>query len=471
MPSSDIIALLVFVAIIVLITLLCVKLVVYIKDKKAKQKKLPLETEINELKEELAALYEVREKVDADTKDLQALRKRENSLKDDISILENKLKEINKKIGSVEGIEAAADERIKKIQAKVDLYSRIDDYVEFGHYDMPQYLYETSDRYAIEIKSIREEQKNMIRDDKVIISECDNIYPLEEKLFKKILSEQKKLMIRTFNIECDMLIEKVNPSNISRTLERIETIANNIEKSSVDLRYGFNIEYIESKMEECNLQYQYTLKKKEEQEEQKAIKEQMREEERARREYEKAIADAQKEEDMYQKMLDKAREALETANDTERAAAEIRIKQLEEELREAKEKAERAISMAQQTKKGHVYIISNIGSFGEDVYKIGLTRRLDPTERVKELGDASVPFSFDIHAMIYVDDAPALENTLHKAFHEERVNAVNLRKEFFKVSLDEIKSKVYELVGEEAEFKTTILADEYFQTKRLRGIQ
>ena len=113
----------------------------------------------------------------------------------------------------------------------------------------------------------------------------------------------------------------------------------------------------------------------------------MKEEERARREYEAAIAKAQKEEDLYQKMLDKARQALAQTSDADRQAAELRIQQLEEELAEAKAKAERAMSMAQQTKKGHVYVISNIGSFGENVYKIGLTRRLDPTERVRELGE------------------------------------------------------------------------------------
>lgn len=123
--------------------------------------------------------------------------------------------------------------------------------------------------------------------------------------------------------------------------------------------------------------------------------------------------------------------------------------------------------MAQQTKKGHVYVISNLGSFGENVYKIGLTRRLDPAERVRELGDASVPFSFDIHAMIASDDAPALENQLHKEFAHRRVNAVNLRKEFFRVSLDDIRKKVEAVTGKESDFVMTILAEEYYQTQRM----
>ena len=112
------------------------------------------------------------------------------------------------------------------------------------------------------------------------------------------------------------------------------------------------------------------------------------------------------------------------------------IEELEQKLQNALEDKERAISQAQLTKTGHVYIISNIGSFGENVYKIGLTRRLEPEIRVRELGDASVPFHFDIHAMIFAEDAPSLERKLHEVFHSKRVNLVNTRKEFFKVTLE-----------------------------------
>ena len=119
--------------------------------------------------------------------------------------------------------------------------------------------------------------------------------------------------------------------------------------------------------------------------------------------------------------------------------------------------------MAQQTKRGHVYIISNIGSFGENVYKIGMTRRLEPLDRVKELGDASVPFHFDIHAMIFSEEAPTLENELHKAFANKKVNMVNYRKEFFKVTLDEIEQKTKE-IGLGTEFLRLPEANEYKET-------
>ena len=122
--------------------------------------------------------------------------------------------------------------------------------------------------------------------------------------------------------------------------------------------------------------------------------------------------------------------------------------------------------MAQQTKRGHVYVISNIGSFGENVYKIGMTRRLEPEDRVKELGDASVPFSFDIHAMIFSEDAPKLEAALHNQFEQHKVNMVNPRKEFFNVTLDEIKN-VVKSNHIDATFIDIPEAEEYRETKAI----
>ncbi len=122
--------------------------------------------------------------------------------------------------------------------------------------------------------------------------------------------------------------------------------------------------------------------------------------------------------------------------------------------------------MAQQTKCGHVYIISNIGSFGEEVFKIGLTRRLEPTDRVRELGDASVPFPFDIHAMIYSEDAPALESSLHKKFLASQLNKANKRKEFFRVDLKDIKSTVEEM-GLKARWTIEAEAREFRETLAL----
>lgn len=126
------------------------------------------------------------------------------------------------------------------------------------------------------------------------------------------------------------------------------------------------------------------------------------------------------------------------ASEQEKIKLQEKVTALEQKLQEALTMKERALSMAQQTRVGYVYVISNTRSFGEDIYKIGMTRRLEPMDRVRELSDASVPFAFDVHYMIYTDDAPKLEAQLHQRFADSRINADNYRKEFFRVSLTEI---------------------------------
>jgi hypothetical protein len=206
-------------------------------------------------------------------------------------------------------------------------------------------------------------------------------------------------------------------------------------------------EYYELKLQELYLTHEYQLQKEEDKEEQRRIKEQMKEEAKVEREIEKACLDAEREESIKRTALEQARAQLieQEGRQTDRLAA--LVNKLETELQEALDRKAKAIARAQLTKSGHVYVLSNIGSFGEGVYKIGMTRRLEPLERVKELGSASVPFLFDVHAMIYSENAPELEARLHRAFSERRVNFVNMRKEFFKVSLQEIQDAVAENFG------------------------
>jgi len=405
-----------------------------------------------------------------ETATLQALKNSADILADKFQFLTTELDNIDKTIIDKTFESQNLESSIKALMSKLDLYSRIDEYVEVGHFEVPEYLFETSLRYTEEIKRLRNQQKQLIKDKEAISYPIDITLSVNASHDKKILDGQIKLMLSAFNIECDLLISNVNPGNFSRILERIEKTANNVEKCAADLQCGFNLRYVELKFEECKFQYQFKLKKQEEQEEQSFIKEQIREEQKAIKEYERAIAKAEKEERMYRDMLTLARQELAKASDDERIMAELRIDDLEKRLAEAEETEKRAKSMAEQTKRGHVYVISNIGSFGENVYKIGLTRRLEPMDRVKELGGASVPFSFDVHAMIYSDNAPALEASLHREFTHKRVNAVNRRKEFFRTDLFEIKDTVEKLTKGEYEFKITALAEDYYETRRLQSV-
>ena len=184
----------------------------------------------------------------------------------------------------------------------------------------------------------------------------------------------------------------------------------------------------------------------------KEERERMAEEKKAQQEYARAIKQAQKDEEKAQFEIEKRQAKLQEAKTQEQLQKlNEEIAKLQAALKDAIERRERALSMAQQTKSGYVYVISNIGSFGEGIYKIGMTRRLDPMERIFELGNASVPFPFDVHTFIYSEDAPALEAYLHKVFDNKKVNTVNYRKEYFRTTLDEIKNALIRK-GIEADF-------------------
>lgn len=203
-----------------------------------------------------------------------------------------------------------------------------------------------------------------------------------------------------------------------------------------------------------------------ERDEQRRIKEQIREEEKARGEYERAQKEAAKEEDVIRRAMDRARGEIAQATDAQRAKYEAQLQELAVRLQVAEKKNQRALSMAQQTKRGHVYIISNVGSFGEEVFKIGLTRRLEPLDRIRELGDASVPFEFDVHALIVSDDAPTLEHSLHRHFLASQVNKVNPRKEFFRASLTMIRQEV-EKLGIQASWTMAAAAAQYRESQAI----
>lgn len=228
--------------------------------------------------------------------------------------------------------------------------------------------------------------------------------------------------------------------------------------------------YLQARLDELKWAVATMELKRIEQEEQREIREQMREEEKARRDIEKALKQAEKEEKMLAKAMAEARKQLASANEAEREGYEARLAELELQLQESESRGQRAISMAQQTRRGHVYVISNIGSFGESIFKIGMTRRLEPLDRVKELGDASVPFSFDVHAMIYSEDAPSLERELHRRFADRQVNRLNARKEFFQVPLSEVREVVD---SQQAEVHWTMAAEawEYRESLALAGKQ
>lgn len=429
-----------------------------------------LKNSIKEQKIELEQLSKKLDKRNSDLHHLLELEKNEEELRKEFEITKAQLIQINEKIKNLAEQESEITDNISSIKEDISIYQPVHDLMSIGFFDEPDYLFETSERFKEEIKSIREKQKLLIKEGKAIFIPDTIALTSNTSYVKKVLGGQSKLMLKAFNIECDNLMTVLKPSNYAKILERIDKVASDLEKSAVSLQCGFVKEYVELKFHECEMQYQFKLKDEREKEEQAAIKEQMREEQKAIREFDRALAKAQKEEQMFKEALEEAKRELLVSGDIDKEKLNARIALLEKQLLEAEENEKRAKSMAEQTKRGHVYIISNIGSFGEDIYKIGLTRRLEPLDRVKELGDASVPFTFDVHAMIFSEDAPALETQLHREFTNFRVNQVNHRKEFFNVTLSDIKEKTSEITGNDVDFKMTALAEDYYESMKLKEV-
>ena len=463
-----------FIALAGVFAVLTVYLFIQLKFKKSEGKTLSeecnsLTESISQQKKEFEDRSVELEKRKAELTHLLELEENESNLRKQLAEVTIELQQTNDQITSLKEQESEISDNIVSIKEDISIYQPVHGLMNVGFFDEPEYLFETSERFKEEIKIIREQQKAMIKDGEAITIPESIALTSNSAYAKKVLSGQTKLMLKAFNVECDKLMGMVKQSNYANILERIDKLASDIEKSAASLQCGFVKEFVELKFKECEIQYQYKLKDEREKEEQAAIKEQMREEQKAIREFERALEKAEKEEKMYRDALDEARKSLEISGDKDREKLSARIALLEKQLLEAEENQTRAKSMAEQTRRGHVYIISNIGSFGEDIYKIGLTRRLEPLDRVKELGDASVPFSFDVHAMIFTEDAPALETKLHQEFTHFRVNQVNHRKEFFNVTLDDIKQKAAEIVGEDLDFKMTALAEDYYESMKLRG--
>jgi hypothetical protein len=355
---------------------------------------------------------------------------------------------------------------IERLRQEFRLLDEESNLQSFGHYK-PRYGFSDSERYQVKLDEIRERQKRMLREKTA--ATCAGEWEINgsKSEGKKQINQTLKLMLRAFNGECDATTAKVKYNNVQVMETRIRKAHEAINALAEIQRCRISESYLELKLQELYLVHEYEEKLQEEKLEQRRIREQMREEEVAQREIEKARLDAEKEEQRYAEALRKAREEAERASGSKQQKLQAQIEELQRKLSEAHANKERALTRAQMTRAGHVYIISNIGSFGEQVYKIGMTRRLEPMDRVKELGDASVPFEFDVHAIIPTEDAPGLENKLHRAFHHRRVNRVNEKKEFFRVELHEIIEFVRDNHSEEVQIVHHAEAEEYRKTVAL----
>lgn len=268
-------------------------------------------------------------------------------------------------------------------------------------------------------------------------------------------------VVDAFNGKVDSILSRVKNDNIGTLTQEMQDAFNLVNFNGKAFRDArITDEFLAARLEELRWAVIVQELRIQERDEQRRIKEQIREEEKARREIERTLRETAKQEDSLKKAMEKAQAQIAVATAEQKAQYEALLADLTLKLQAAEDRNRRALSMAQQTKRGHVYIISNIGSFGEEVFKIGLTRRLEPKDRIRELGDSSVPFEFDVHALIWAEDAPALENRLHKHFVDSQVNKVNHRKEFFRVDVHRIREEV-EKLGLQTHWTMTSEAREY----------
>lgn len=325
------------------------------------------------------------------------------------------------------------------------------------HYNLSDYDGLTSEECKNKITLLKMQEKELIKSNEAV-----NIYSGSSK---SVVNNNLKQILRCFNTECDNILMNLSVKNIDSMRGKISKSFESINKIFAVDGLELNESILELKLEELNLVYTYELKREQEIEQQKEIKAQMVEEEKVRRELEQEKKKIEKDQVQFTNEINKLMKYLQkTSNDTEKQLYIEKVKELEEKLKELEKAKETVLERGANAKAGFVYVISNIGSFGNDIYKIGMTRRLEPLDRVKELSSASVPFEFDVHAMIFSDDAPSLETKLHQHFKQQSVNKVNPRKEFFHVTLDEIEQVVKDNFNNTVEFTRIPVAKEYRQS-------
>lgn len=397
----------------------------------------------------------------------------------DIVSAKNELAELNEEIERQNNIINSNNQNINQYHATINqLQAIIDDknrqlhefddeflVQEFGLYE-PKFAFANSTQFKDALKQCRAQQKELIKQFNAEAKQTAWTVNGKHSEGKKMVGQIARLLMEAFNGECDEIVRKVTYSNVNKSLERIDKIAENVNKNCQVVGISIPPRYIALKKNEVQLAFEFSQQKEEEKERLRILRAEAAEQKRVEREIEEKRKKLDKERKQYSSAYEKIQRRIETnADDKNLLDKAADLKQHLDDI----DKAVKDVDYrAANQKAGFVYIISNVGSFGEGVYKIGMTRRLDPDERIKELSGASVPFGFDIHAMIFSDDAPKLEAALHHAFDDKKVNIVNQRKEFFRVSLQEIEDVVKANYDKTVEFTETAPAEQYRISEELR---
>lgn len=415
---------------------------------------------------EAGTKYASMQDIDAATRNLKEIyRQKKNDAEADLEeanlAVQSRLEFSNQKLQKqIKDAKQEIKTTTKKIEDLKTELGSLEQESTFSHYRFSDYDALSSEECKNEISILKQKEKEL----------GDNAVSFfgNDGESKKYIKNNTKQILRTFNCECDNILINLKVKNIDSSRSKMSKAFESLNKIFEVDGVKLSQKLLEIKLEELNLAYTYELKHQQEIETQKAIKAQMVEEEKARRELERAKKQVEKDHTQVSKEINKLMSYMQKSSaDVEKQLYADKIKELEEKLKELEEQKTSITEREASATAGFVYVISNIGSFGEDVYKIGMTRRFEPMDRIKELSSASVPFEFDVHAMIFAENAPELESILHEHFRKNSVNKINYRKEFFKVPLSEIEEVVKNNFNDTAQFTLVPVAKEYRETLKI----
>ena len=361
-----------------------------------------------------------------------------------------------------------AQEKLAQLRKQILVAEDTVELEEFALYN-PKYLFTNSLEYKARLEQIREDQKATARGLSASVDAWDSPgVTLTKAEWKQLRKDVLKLALRSFNSESEYCIDNVKFNNVERMEERIRRSFEACNKLLRRTEAWWKDVVLERKLDELRLSHEYQVKRQEEKEAARQAREDQREQEKLEREIREARAKIEKERRHFTGALQKLQVRMQASTDEkERAEIQARIDELSSQNSKLDEEERLLDYREQNARAGYVYVISNIGAFGENVYKIGMTRRLEPMDRVDELGDASVPFRFDVHALVFSDNAPRLEAKLHAHFAAGRINKVNGRKEFFRADLAEIEAVIRVNYDAVVEMVHTAPAEQYRESIRM----
>ena len=341
---------------------------------------------------------------------------------------------------------------------------------EFGFFER-QYSFSDSTKYKDKLDSLRMQQKSMVKNGTAGRIITPMLLDNSKSKGKAMQNQLIKAALRGFNGEADALLVKVSVVNVDNKIKALRKVFEQLNKMYARNLIEITYPYLDLKIEELRLAAEYELRKQEEKELLREQREKEREDKKLQAEIKAKRKQLEKDRDHFKNMVAKVTELLKEAKNDEVDELKRQLAEYQDKLSELDEIEEDIDYREGHATAGYVYVISNIGSFGEDVYKIGVTRRLEPLERIRELSSASVPFQFDVHALIFSEEAFALKTELHNQLANYKVNKVNGRKEYFKVSFEEIRNILATHKELTVELNEDAEAFEYRQTKAIEDKQ